>query len=96
MEYDVVVWRDTLSDGSICYAAICPAVDRAHGQGDTDAEALVDVADSMAIYLDHKPERYITGQAAKEAVSKLMAELTADGVAPWTSPVVPARNQVPA
>ena len=27
MEYDVVVWQDTLSDGSICYAAICPAVD---------------------------------------------------------------------
>ena len=50
----------------------------------------------MAIYLDHKPDRYITGQAAQEAVSKLMAELTAEGVAPWTSPVVPARNQVPA
>ena len=32
MEFDVVVWRDTLSEGSTCYAAICPAVDRAHGQ----------------------------------------------------------------
>ena len=26
MEYDVVVWQGTLSDGSICYAAICPAI----------------------------------------------------------------------
>ena len=96
MKYDVVVWLDTLSDGSICYAAICPAVDRAHGQGDTEAEALIDVADAMAIYLDHEPDRHVTGQAAKEAVSALMAELTAEGVVPWIRPVVPARNQVPA
>ena len=96
MEYDVVVWRDTLSDGSVCYAAICPAIDRAHGQGDTEAEALVDVADTMAIYLDHKPEKSKTGQAAQEAVSELIAELTADGVLPWIGQVVPARNQVPA
>ena len=96
MEYDVVIWRDTLPDGSICYAAICPAVDRAHGQGDTETEALTDVADAMASYLDHKPDRYVTGQAAQEAVSKLMAELTAEGVAPWIRPVVPVRNQVPA
>ena len=40
MDFDVVVWRDTLSDGSTCYAEICPAVDRAHGQGDTEDEAL--------------------------------------------------------
>ena len=96
MEYDVVVWRDTLSDGSVCYAAICPAVRRAHGQGDTEAEALVDVADTMAIYLDDKPEKSKTGQAAQEAVSELIAELTADGVLPWIGQVVPARNQVPA
>jgi predicted RNase H-like HicB family nuclease len=79
-----------------CYAAICPAIDRAHGQGDTEAEALVDVADTMAIYLDHKPEKSKTGQAAQEAVSELIAELTADGVLPWIGQVVPARNQVPA
>ena len=94
MECDVVIWSDTLSDGSICYAAICPAVDRAHGQGDTETEALTDVADAMASYLDHKPDRYVTGQAAQEAVTKLMAELKAEGVAPWIRPVVPARNQV--
>lgn len=94
MEYYVVVWQDTLSDGSICYAAICPAVDRAHGQGDTEAEALVDVADSMAIYLDHMPDRFKTGEAAREAVTKLIGELTAEGVEPWIREVVPARSQV--
>ncbi|CAI8005820.1 hypothetical protein GBAR_LOCUS4419 [Geodia barretti] len=94
MEFDVAVWRDTLSDGSICYAAICPAVDRAHGQGDTEAE--VDVADAMAIYLDHEPGKLKTGQAAQEATSELVAELTAEGVVPWIRQVVPARNQVPA
>ena len=96
MEFDVAVWRDTLSDGSICYAAICPAVRRAHGQGDTEAEALVDVADTMAIYLDHMPGKAKTGQAAQEATSELVAELTAEGVVPWIRQVVPARNQVPA
>ena len=96
MEFDVVVWRDTLSDGSTCYAAICPAVDRAHGQGDTEDEALVDVADTMAIYLDHKPDRLKTGQAARKAASDLIAELTTDGVRPWKRKVVPARNEAPA
>jgi len=94
MEYDVVVWRDTLSDGSICYAAICPAVDRAHGQVDTEDEALVDVADSIAIYLDHMPDRLKTGEAAREAVTKLIGELAAEGVEPWIREVAPARNQV--
>ena len=49
MQYDVVVWRGVLSDGSICYAAVCPAVNHAHGQGDTEAEALSDVADAIAL-----------------------------------------------
>lgn len=26
MEYEVVVWQDTLSDGSVCGAAVCPAI----------------------------------------------------------------------
>ncbi len=96
MEYDVVVWRGTLSDGSICYAAICPAVDHAHGQGDTEDEALVDVADTMAIYLDHKPEGFKTGQAAQDAITRLMEDLAENGTTCWVKQVAPARNQVPA
>ena len=96
MEYDVVVWRGTLSDGSTCYAAVCPAVDHAHGQGDTEAEVLVDVADTMALYLEKMPDRFKTGQAAQDELSELISELTADGVAYWVRQVTPARNWVTA
>ena len=96
MEYDVVVWRDTLSDGSACYAAICPAIAHAHGQGDTEEEALVDVADTMAVFSEKMPGRIKTGQAARDALSEEIEELTADGVAVWIRQVEPHRNSVPA
>lgn len=96
MEYDVVVWEDTLSDGSICYAAICPAIDHAHGQGDTLEEALTDVADTMAVYLDHQPDRVKVGQALQDTLDRLTSEIVADGLAYWIRSVTPARNWVPA
>ena len=95
MEFDVVVWRDTLSDESICYAAICPAIDHAHGQGDTEEAALIDVADTMALFLYHEPEKVKTGQTVQDAWSRLIAELDADGIEHWTKRVKPARNWVP-
>ncbi len=94
MEFDVVVWRGTLSDGSICYAAICPAVAHAHGQGDTEDEALVDVADTMAVFAEKMPGRVKTGQAARDALTEEIAELTADGVVVWVRQVEPRRNSV--
>ena len=94
MEYDVVIWRDTLSDGSICYAAICPAVAYAHGQGDTEEEALADVADTMAVFSGEMPGRVKTGQAAQDALSEEIAELTAEGVVFWVRQVEPCRNSV--
>ncbi len=96
MEYDVVVWRGTLSDGSTCYAAICPAVDHAHGQGDTEEEALVDVADTMAIYLDHKPERFKTGQEAQDAIRRLKEDLAENGTTCWVKQIALAHNRIPA
>ena len=94
MEYDVVVWRDTLSDGSTCYAAICPAVAHAHGQGDTEDEALADVADTMAVFAEKMPGRVKTGQAAQDALAEEITELTADGVVIWIRQVEPRRNSV--
>ncbi|MCY4558002.1 MAG: hypothetical protein OXF79_16875 [Chloroflexi bacterium] len=94
MEYDVVVWQGTLSDGSICYAAICPAVAHAHGQGDTEDEALADVADTMAVFAEHMPGRVKSGQAAQDALSEEIAELTAEGVVVWIRQVEPRRNPV--
>ena len=94
MEYDVVVWRGTLSDGSACYAAICPAVAYAHGQGSTEEEALFDVADTMAVFAEKMPGRVKTGQAAQDALSEEIVELTADGVVVWLRQVEPRRNSV--
>ena len=47
LEFDVVVWQDKLSDGSICYAAWCTAVAGAWGHGDTVAAALDDIGAAM-------------------------------------------------
>lgn len=91
MECEVVVWRGTLSDGSTCYAAVFPALNHANGQADTEAEALVEVADSIACFLEHIPERLKTGQAAQDEMSELVAELTAEGVQHWFRQVTPRR-----
>ena len=93
MEYDVVVWRDTLSDGSICYAAICPAVRRVHGQGDTEDEALAEIAEAMACFLELEPERIKHGKAANDDLASLIADIEAEGVAPWVRSVAPATAQ---
>ena len=94
MEFDVVFWRGTLSDGSTCYAALCPAIAHAHGQGDTEDEALADVADTMAVFAEKMPGRVKTGQAAQDALSEEISELTADGVVVWVRQVEPRRNSV--
>ncbi len=91
MECEVVVWRGILSDGSTCYAAVFPALNHANGQGDTEAEALVEVADSIACFLEHIPERLKTGQVAEDEMSELVAELTAEGVEHWFRQVTPHR-----
>ena len=94
MEYDVVVWRGTLSDGSTCYATICPAVLRCHGQGDTEAEALAEVSKAIACFLELEPDRVKLGQAARDELDKLVEDLTNEGVDPWVRqvfhPSVPA------
>ena len=96
MEYDVVVWRGTLSDGSICYAAICPAVRRVHGQGDTEDEAMAEIAEAMACFLELEPERIKHDQAADDDLASLIADLEAEGVAPWVRLVAPAAAQASA
>lgn len=94
MECEVVVWQDDLSDGSTCYAAVFPALNHANGQGDTEEEALAEVADSIACFLGHIPERLKTGQAAQDEMSELVAELTAEGVEHWFRKVTPRRMTV--
>ena len=94
MEYDVVVWLDDLPGGLQCYAAVCPALNHANGQGDTEEEALVEVADGIACFLEHIPERLKIGQAAEDEMAELVAELTADGMEHWFRKVTPRRMAV--
>lgn len=96
MQFDVVLWQGVLSDGSICYAAMCPAVDYAHGQGDTVEETLAEVANTVAVFLELEPGRFKTGQTAQDAVSEMIESLTAEGVECRTFQVAPSRNLVAA
>ena len=96
MKYEVVIWRDTLSDGSVCYAAICPSLRLAHGQGDTEGEALAEIAEALACFLEREPDKLKTGQAARDAMTSLIVELTTEGVDPWVRRVVPASVPVTA
>ena len=97
MQYDVVVWRELLSDGSPCYAAVCPAVNHAHGQGDTEAEALADVADTIALFLERIPYDFVkTGPAAENEMNELIDELRSEGVKIRTFQVAPRRLRVTA
>ena len=96
MQFDVVLWQDTLSDGAVCYAAMCPAVDYAHGQGDTVEETLAEVANTIAVFLEHRPGRFKTGPAAQDAVAEMIERMTAEGVECRTFQVVPRRNLAPA
>ena len=93
MQYDVVVWRGVLSDGSICYAAVCPAVNHAHGQGDTEDEALADVADTIGIFLDLIPYDFVkTGPDAEDEKAELIADLAENGTECWVTQVAPSRS----
>ena len=93
MQYDVVVWRELLSDGSPCYAAVCPAVNHAHGQGDTEAEALADVADTIALFLEHIPYDFVkTGPAAEDEKAELIADLAENGTECRVTQVAPSRS----
>ena len=46
--FEVVVWRDEISDGTRRYAAWCPAAIGVWGQGDTEAEAMSDILSAIA------------------------------------------------
>ena len=93
MQYDVVVWRELLSDGSPCYAAVCPAVNHAHGQGDTEAEALADVANTVALFLERIPYDFVkTGSAAEDEKAELIADLAENGTECLVTQVAPGRS----
>lgn len=82
--FDVVLWQDTLSDGSPCYAAWCTAVLGVSGQGQTEDEAIADILSAMAANIfDPWPTDWPSVQdvkIAKAEQEQLVAELTESGV----------------
>ena len=81
--FDVVVWEDSLSDGSTCYAAWCSYVLGVNGQGDTEAEAMADILSAMATNVfDPWPADgpvFQDRQAADDEMAQLYQQLDAEG-----------------
>ena len=77
LEFDVVVWQDELSDGSICYAAWCTAVAGTWGQGDTEQEALDAIGAAMASIVNEPWDDGVSVIDADIAAAK-MADLLRD------------------
>ena len=82
--FDVVVWEDSLSDGSICYGAWCSYVLGVWGQGDTVAEALADITNVMTDVIHYPWEDGKSLADPEEATADmdtLMRELTDENIA---------------
>ena len=81
--YDVVVWQDSLSDGSICYAAWCSYVLGVSGQGDTEDEALADITAAMTDVI-HYPwddgKSLAEPEEAAAEMADIIRELSGEGI----------------
>ena len=82
--FEVVVWQDEISDGTLCYAAWCPAAIGVWGQGDTEAEAVSDILSGIAANVHNPwpsgaPAFYAADVGAAE-MAELLTELDAEGI----------------
>jgi predicted RNase H-like HicB family nuclease len=80
--FDVVVWEDSLSDGSTCYAAWCSYVLGVSGQGDTEAEALEDITSAMTDVIHYPWDDGVSladFETAAAEMADVMRELSAEG-----------------
>ncbi len=81
--FDVVVWEDSLSDGSTCYAAWCSYVLGVSGQGDTEAEALEDITSAMTDVIHYPWDDGVSladFETAAAEMADVMRELSAEGI----------------
>ena len=96
--FDVLVWEDTTSDGSVGYAAWCSYVLGVGGQGDTEEEALADITSMMTDVILHPWEDGKSladeAQAAAE-MAEIMEELSSEGV-PYKIHKVSISTELPA
>ena len=82
--FEIVIWEDETSDGTLGYSSWCTAVIGVSGQGETEQEALDDIASSMSVNIFEPwpadaPVFYPAEVAAAEQVD-LLAELDAEGI----------------
>ena len=85
--FEIVIWEDELSDGALGYSSWCTAVIGVSGQGETEQEALDDIASSMSVNIFEPwpadaPVFYPADVAAAEQLD-LLAELDAMGMRHW-------------
>ena len=85
--FEIVIWEDELSDGTLAYASWCTAVIGVSGRGETEAEALADIASSMSVntfepWPADAPVFYEADVAAAAQVD-LLAELDAMDITHW-------------
>ena len=96
--FDVLVWEDTTSDGSVGYAAWCSYVLGVGGQGDTEEEALADITSVMTDVILHPWEDGKSladeAQAAAE-MAAIVEELSDEGV-PYKVHRVSISSELPA
>ncbi len=81
--FDVLVWEDNLSNGSICYGAWCSYVLGVWGQGDTEEEALADITTAMTDVI-HCPwedgKSLADSEEAAGEMNNLMQQLSDENV----------------
>ena len=85
--FEIVIWEDELSDGTLAYASWCTAVIGVSGQGETEAEALADIASSMSVNIFEPwpadaPIFYGADVAAAK-LARLLANLDAESITHW-------------
>ncbi len=81
--FDVLVWEDTTSDGSVGYAAWCSYVLGVGGQGNTEEEALANITSMMTdVILNPWEDGKSLADEEKAAaeMAEIMAELSAEGI----------------
>ena len=85
-DFDVVVWQDEISDGSICYSAWCTAVAGAWGYGDTVAEALDHIGAAMTSIVNEPWDdgvSVIDAATADAEMADLLRRLDGESIPYW-------------
>ena len=96
--FDVLVWEDAISDGTVGYGAWCSYVVGVSGQGETEEEALADITSVMTDVILHPWEdgKSLADEAeAATEMAEIMAELVAEGV-PYKMHRVSISTELPA